>query len=169
MPNRERKTRSTSRRQFLKATGAGVGALAGVPGAAKAFDFASFFQAHFRELSSEEIDGMIRRLEEKYSEKYGKPVTVDAVGPNDGVVFGYGLDLSRCIGCRRCVYACVDENNQSRDPQIHWIRVLEFDRQDVIWESSSRTEIPSTTTKRFPLRARSIYRSPVSSARIRSA
>jgi len=132
MPNREQKTRSTSRRQFLKATGAGVGALAGVPGAAKAFDFASFFQAHFRELSSEEIDGMIRRLEQKYSEKYGKPVTVDAVGPNDGVVFGYGLDLSRCIGCRRCVYACVDENNQSRDPQIHWIRVLEFDRQDVI-------------------------------------
>ena len=59
-------------------------------------------------------------------------MTVDAVGPNDGVLFGYGLDISRCIGCRRCVYACVEENNQSRDPQIHWIRVLEFERQDVI-------------------------------------
>ena len=43
-----------------------------------------------------------------------------------GVLFGYGLDLSRCIGCRRCVYACVEENNQSRDPQIHWISVLRF-------------------------------------------
>ena len=30
------------------------------------------------------------------------------------------------MGCRRCVYACVHENNQSRDPQIHWIRVLEM-------------------------------------------
>ena len=132
MPNSERRVRSTSRRQFLKAAGAGVSALAGAPGAAKAFDLDAYFQAHFRELSQEEIEGVIHRLERKYSEKYGRPVTVDAVGPNDGVLFGYGLDISRCIGCRRCVYACVGENNQSREPQIHWIRVLEFEQRDVI-------------------------------------
>jgi molybdopterin-containing oxidoreductase family iron-sulfur binding subunit len=45
-----------------------------------------------------------------------------------GVTFAYALDLSRCIGCRRCVYACVDENNQSRSPQVQWIRVLEMDK-----------------------------------------
>ena len=132
MPNSDRKVRSTSRRQFLKAAGAGVSALAGVPGSAKGLDLGAYFQAHFLELSQEEIEGVIRRLERKYSEKYGKPVTVDAVGPNDGVLFGYGLDISRCIGCRRCVYGCVEENNQSRDPQIHWIRVLEFEQRDVI-------------------------------------
>jgi molybdopterin-containing oxidoreductase family iron-sulfur binding subunit len=132
MPNRERRVRSASRRQFLKAAGAGVSALAGVPGAAKGFDLEEYFQAHFRELSPEEIEGVIQRLERKYSQKYGKPVTVDAVGPNDGVLFGYGLDIGRCIGCRRCVYGCVAENNQSRDPQIQWIRVLEFERQDVV-------------------------------------
>ena len=131
MPKSERKARSTSRRQFLKATAAGVSTLAGVPGAAQAFDLAAYFQAHFRELSPEEIEGVIRRLERKHSEKYGQPVKVDAAGPNDGVLFGYGLDLSRCIGCRRCVYACVGENNQSREPQIHWIRVLEFAREEV--------------------------------------
>jgi len=132
MPNSERKARSTSRRQFLKAAGAGVSALAGMPGAAKAFDLEEFLQAHFRELSPDELEGVLQRLERKYSQQYGKPVTVDAVGPIDGVLFGYGLDISRCIGCRRCVYGCVEENNQSRDPQIHWIRVLEFERQDVI-------------------------------------
>ncbi|MHC4504526.1 MAG: 4Fe-4S dicluster domain-containing protein, partial [Planctomycetota bacterium] len=118
-------------RQFLKAAGAGVSALAGVPGAAKGFDLEEFFQAHFRELSPEEIERVIQRLERKYSQRYGKPVKVDAVGPNDGVLFGYGLDLSRCIGCRRCVYGCVEENNQSRDPQIHYIRVLEFEHEEV--------------------------------------
>ncbi|NIP17735.1 MAG: 4Fe-4S dicluster domain-containing protein, partial [Gammaproteobacteria bacterium] len=55
----------------------------------------------------------------------------------EGVLFGYGLDLSRCIGCRRCVYACVDENNQSRDPQIHWIRVLKMDKEKGIELSES--------------------------------
>jgi len=55
-------------------------------------------------------------------------VNVSALPAQAGVVFGYALDLSRCIGCRRCVYACVKENNQSRDPQIQWIRVLEMQK-----------------------------------------
>jgi molybdopterin-containing oxidoreductase family iron-sulfur binding subunit len=46
-----------------------------------------------------------------------------------GVLFAYALDISRCIGCRRCVYACVEENNQSRDPQVQWIRVLQMDKE----------------------------------------
>ena len=50
----------------------------------------------------------------------------------DGVEFGYGLDLARCVGCRRCVYACVHENNQSRNPQIHWIRVLRMEKEQGI-------------------------------------
>jgi Fe-S-cluster-containing dehydrogenase component len=123
---------AASRREFLKAASAGLGALAGLPGAAKAFDIESLLQRHFRELSGEDLREVIQRLEEKYSKKYGKPFKVDTVGPYDGVLFGYGLDLSRCIGCRRCVYACVGENNQSRDPQIHWIRVLEFERERVV-------------------------------------
>src|SRR3990167_879871 len=90
------------------------------------------FQGHFRELSREDLDRVLERLEKKYSARYAKDVKVSATGPIDGVVFGYGLDISRCIGCRKCVYACVDENNQSRDPQIQWIRVLEFEREKVL-------------------------------------
>lgn len=125
------KERTTSRRHFLKTLGVGTGALLGIPGIANAFEWETFFQKHFLEMSPDEMDKMIRRLERKYSKEYGKPFNVSDVKANEGVMFGYGLDLSRCIGCRRCVYACVAENNQSRDPQIHWIRVLEFDREDV--------------------------------------
>jgi molybdopterin-containing oxidoreductase family iron-sulfur binding subunit len=57
---------------------------------------------------------------------------MSAIGPMDGVLYGYGLDISRCIGCRKCVSACVDENNQSRDPEIQWIRVLEFERSEAL-------------------------------------
>jgi len=136
MKNPERvetpRPRGASRREFLKTAAAGLGALAGVPGAAQAFDIEAFFQKHFRELSDTDVQDTLRRLEKKYSGRFGKPVSVQATGPIDGVVYGYGLDISRCIGCRRCVYACVEENNQSRDPEIHWIRVLEFEREKAI-------------------------------------
>jgi molybdopterin-containing oxidoreductase family iron-sulfur binding subunit len=122
-----------SRRGFLKsAATVGLGTLSGAPALAEAFDFDAFLQDNFRELSDEEIDQVLERLSRRYSKKFGKTVTVDATGPLDGVVYGYGLDISRCIGCRRCVYGCVEENNQSRDPQIHWIRVLEFEREAAI-------------------------------------
>ncbi|MFQ5514452.1 MAG: 4Fe-4S dicluster domain-containing protein [Myxococcota bacterium] len=135
-PEREtperREVRGASRREFLKTALTGAGALAGVPAAAEAFDIEAFMQKHFRELSDDELRAVLKRLERRYSRRYAKPVRVDATGPIDGVVYGYGLDVSRCIGCRRCVYACVEENNPSRDPEIHWIRVLEFERERVI-------------------------------------
>jgi Fe-S-cluster-containing dehydrogenase component len=113
-----------TRRKALKGLAAGLGTLA-LPGKdASAAIWDSFFRKNFRELSRPEIGRLVARLEEKYSRQYGKPVRVKTSPPIEGVLYGYGLDLSRCIGCRRCVYGCVTENNQSRDPQIHWIRVL---------------------------------------------
>ncbi|MBW1882368.1 MAG: 4Fe-4S dicluster domain-containing protein [Deltaproteobacteria bacterium] len=123
---------SPARRRFLKTAGTvGAAAVAGAPAVAAAveFDLDTFLQDNFRELSDDDISQLLDRLSKKYSRRYGKDVHVSATGPMDGVVYGYGLDISRCIGCRRCVYACVEENNQSRDPQIHWIRVLEFERE----------------------------------------
>jgi molybdopterin-containing oxidoreductase family iron-sulfur binding subunit len=124
--------RGASRRKFLRGAAAGAAAVAGVPGAAQAFDFEAFFQKHFRRMSPEDIDAVTARLARKFEEKHGRPFSVDATGPVDDVVFGYGLDISRCIGCRRCVHAGVEENNQSLDPEIHWIRVLEFERERVV-------------------------------------
>lgn len=124
-----------SRRDFLKSVATvGVGATLGAPAAASAMDFdiESFLQQNFRELSEADLQGVLARLERKYTEKYGKEVHVSAVGPMDDVRFGYGLDISRCIGCRRCVHACVEENNLSRDPEIQWIRVLEFERSSAL-------------------------------------
>jgi Fe-S-cluster-containing dehydrogenase component len=75
------------------------------------------------------LQSALREMERKYSSQHGEPVTVADTPAIDGVSFAYALDLSRCIGCRRCVYACVEENNQSRDPQVQWIRVLSMDKE----------------------------------------
>ena len=88
-----------------------------------------FVQKNFKDLSPDELKDVLARMERQYKEKYGRDIQVHATPPIEGVVFGYALDLSRCIGCRRCVYGCVEENNQSRNPQTHWITVLEMDKE----------------------------------------
>jgi len=119
---------SLTRRSFLKNTAAGAAALAIPVGTSDASVWEAFFQRHFHEMSPDELNKVITRLEKEYSNKYKTEFDIQTSGPAPGTLFGYGLDLSRCIGCRRCVYACVRENNQSRDPQIHWISVLQFQK-----------------------------------------
>jgi molybdopterin-containing oxidoreductase family iron-sulfur binding subunit len=81
------------------------------------------------EMPKERLLAALRELERQYSETYGTAVTVADTPALPGVQFAYALDISRCIGCRRCVYACVEENNQSRDPQVHWIRVHAMEKE----------------------------------------
>ncbi|MGX9728717.1 MAG: 4Fe-4S dicluster domain-containing protein [Candidatus Electronema sp. VV] len=118
-----------SRRDFLKKIGLAAAATAAAPAAAaKAVSIAEALQGHFELMSDEQKQEAIARLEERYSEQFGKQVTVDNTAAPDGVLFGYALNISKCIGCRRCVEACVRENNQSRDPAIQWIRVLRMEK-----------------------------------------
>jgi len=80
------------------------------------------------EIPRERRRELLDACERRYRELYHTDVSVTDTPAIPGVTFAYALDLSRCIGCRRCVYACVEENNQSRSPQVQWIRVLEMDK-----------------------------------------
>lgn len=124
-----------SRRDLLKLTATGLGASI-LGGCFKGPKWEEFFQKRFQEMSPEEIISLLKRLEERYSRKYDMQFEVKATPAREGVIFGYALDLSRCIGCRRCVYACVQENNQSRDVQIHYIRVLRMKKGEFNLEAS---------------------------------
>ncbi len=117
------------RRDFLKCAAGATAAVALSSCAPDAESVAAFLQTHFKELSPEEVKSLLERMEKSYSDKFDKPVTVGAAPPIDGVQFAYALDISLCIGCRRCVHGCVEENNQSRDPEIQWITVLEMEKE----------------------------------------
>ena len=120
-------SRISRRRLLAGGTAAMAAVAAGVAGASTGF-VEGLLRDNFRELSPEQLRKILEDMERDYSDRFGREVTVRNTPARPGVLFGYALDLSRCIGCRRCVYACVHENNQSRDPQIHWIRVLEMEK-----------------------------------------
>ena len=119
-------TTSVTRRDFLCVV---AGCTAAAASACIDPAHTAFFRKHLTELSKEDVARIIAELEQELTERFGKEVEVGTQGPIPGVEFGYALDISRCIGCRRCVHACVEENNQSRDPEVHWIRVLEMDKE----------------------------------------
>lgn len=81
------------------------------------------------EAPKEHLRASIAEMERKAREQTGVDVKVSDAQAIPGVQFAYALDLSRCVGCRRCVYACIAENNQSREPQLHWIRVLSMEKE----------------------------------------
>jgi Fe-S-cluster-containing dehydrogenase component len=115
----ENKPAKATRREFASCAAA----------AAAGFLMTACGPRRLHEVPRERLKTLVREMEQEYSQKYGKQVAVTDVGPMPGVLFAYALDISRCIGCRRCVYACVEENNQSRDPQVQWIRVLQMDKE----------------------------------------
>ena len=135
-----------SRRGLLKGiAAAGVGAASmanpavGLPAwGGKSFQDAwqDFFQQHYQRMDSDEIKATLERIERKAKRRYGVDINCDNTPPQDSVVFGYALNISKCQGYRDCVTGCIKENNQGRDSQVQYIRVLELNNGDMNLEHS---------------------------------
>ena len=95
-----------------------------------------FLQKHYQEMTPEEKQRVMDRIRDQVERRYGVRPQLADPPPLEGVEFVYGLNISRCIGCRKCVHACVAENNQSRSPQIQYIRVLEMNKGSIDLESA---------------------------------
>ncbi|MDI6790726.1 MAG: 4Fe-4S dicluster domain-containing protein [Thermodesulfobacteriota bacterium] len=158
-----------TRRLLVKTLMAGAAAtmlpLSQAYGAASAIDWAAFFQKRFQELTPQEIGRLIIRLEAKYKKTYGRDIKVKTTPPIDNVEFAYALNLSKCIGCRRCVYSCAQENNLSRKPhQIHYIRVLRFQSGPIDFEKAQHyydpREVPETGYFYVPVQCQHCRKAP---------
>jgi molybdopterin-containing oxidoreductase family iron-sulfur binding subunit len=134
-----------TRRGFI---GKGAAVLAGVSAVAAALSplrrldprdiptIEKLLQKHYKEMGPEERRLVLERIAAAVEKRYRVRPDVRDPAPLQGVEFVYGLNISRCIGCRRCVCACVKENNQSRSPQIQYIRVLKMEKGSIDLESS---------------------------------
>jgi len=96
-----------------------------------------FLQKHYKEMTPEDKDQAFERIRQAVEKRHGVQPKLTDPPPLDGVEFVYGLNITRCVGCRRCVHAWIEENNQSRAPEIQYIRVLEMERGSIDVESSN--------------------------------
>jgi Fe-S-cluster-containing dehydrogenase component len=127
-------TDQVKRRTALKVLGAtlGAGAFARALAPLQALEASTskqeFLQKHYRELDADGLRQVLERLQDETRERYAAEVTIRDIRPTDGVSFAYALNLSVCIGCRRCVQACHEENNHDRRTNNSYIRVLEMEQ-----------------------------------------
>ena len=130
-----------TRRGAMKSLGALVGvaafgkAVAPLQGFIEGTSVEEFLQKHYKELTPEELEVILRRLEAETKEDYGAEVSISDQKPLEGVEFAYALNLSVCIGCRRCVHACHEENNHDRASRNSYIRVFEMEMGSLDLES----------------------------------
>ena len=127
----------SSRRSFLRKGAAVVGGAAALAAALSPLkdlesgdvdDIGHLLRKHYKEMDAEDMEKALGQIRDEVEKRYGVRPEIRDIKPVDGVEFVYALNLSRCIGCRKCVHACVAENNQSRSPEIQYIRVIEMPR-----------------------------------------
>lgn len=132
-----------TRRDFMATLGlsAATGAVAAGCGGPHGEAWEKFFQQHYTRLTDDDKRRLIARLEADARTRYGVDVDIRDPRPRPGVEFAYCLNLSACVGCRRCEYACAEENNTSRRPEQHYIKVLQMEGGSLdVERSDSRYE-----------------------------
>ncbi|MEK6543294.1 MAG: 4Fe-4S dicluster domain-containing protein [Elusimicrobiota bacterium] len=159
---------SVSRRMFLGAMATGAvaataAALAPLNDVVDMPTLEEFLRQHYKELTPEDKQELLERIGKQVEKDYGVRPTLTDPPPLPGVEFAYALNIGRCIGCRKCVYACVKENNQSRDPEIQYIRVLQMRKGSIDVETSShdyKGEVPKDGFYYMPVQCHQCRKAP---------
>ena len=86
-----------------------------------------YIKGNYRFMTDAERADTIARLERLAKLRRGEDVTIRSTGAQPGVVFGYAFNISKCKGFRRCVEACINENNLDRSAATQYIRIFEME------------------------------------------
>ena len=155
MPDNNPPAADVSRRSFLRTSAvmaSGAAALAASLAPLRHLgDYVTpeqFLQKYYKELTPVEMQKVLDRITREVEKQYQVRPDVRDYKPMNGVEFIYCLNLTRCIGCLKCVHACVGENNQSRNPEIQYIRVLKMPHGSMDTEKGDHNYAPASVPEK---------------------
>src|ERR1043165_1333338 len=100
-----------NRRSFLRTSALAISGVAAIAAALEPLrdlndytSFQKFFQKHYKQLTPQDMDKICARIATEVEKQYKIRPHVKDYKPMDGVEFVYCLNLTRCIGCRKCVH-----------------------------------------------------------------
>jgi len=132
-----------SRRRFLQGIGAtaGIVAAGAVPAVIAALPSATTASGGVGIASAaplaEKVNPLEPILEEDQPVNYpGKPVYY-ATKPAGDEKWAMVIDVKACVGCRKCAYACVKENNIGRNSGFTYIQLIQMEPGGVDLESGT--------------------------------
>ena len=99
--------------------------------------FQEALKGNFRVMSDDEKRETIQRLERLSQLNRGVHVDLSGDDAQEGVLFGYAFNVSKCKGYRECVAGCIRENNQDRASGIQYIRIFEMEGGEVDFEEAT--------------------------------
>jgi Fe-S-cluster-containing dehydrogenase component len=105
-----------------------------------------YIKDNYRLMTDEERAETIARLERLAKVRSGVDVNIQSTGAQPGVQFGYAFNISKCKGFRRCVEACINENNLDRKAGTQYIRIFEMEDGVVDLDEADATfqhEVPA--------------------------
>jgi Fe-S-cluster-containing dehydrogenase component len=105
-----------------------------------------YIKGNYRTMTEEERVATIARLERLAKLQRGVDVSIQSTGAQPGVMFGYAFNISKCKGFRRCVEACINENNLDRRADTQYIRIFEMEDGEVDFETADASfqhEVPA--------------------------
>ena len=97
-------------------------------------------------MTEEERAETVARLERLAKLAHDQDVSIETTDAQPGVLFGYAFNISKCKGYRRCVEACINENNLDRHADTQYIRIFEMEDGVVDLDDADATfqhEVPA--------------------------
>lgn len=106
-------------------------AFGGEGGEQARMEWEEYFKRNYRLMTDDERTATIRRLEGLHRKRHGVDARIKDTPAQDGVLFGYAFNVSKCQGYRECIAACIEENNQDRNTDMQYIRIFEMENGSI--------------------------------------
>jgi Fe-S-cluster-containing dehydrogenase component len=100
-------------------------------------EFQEGLKRSFRVMTPEEKRESIERIERLAQITRGQHLNVSGEDAQEGVMYGYAFNVSKCKGYRECVAGCLRENNQDRRSGLQYIRIFEMEGGEVDFEDAT--------------------------------